>query len=249
MAIGIRASRLALLAAAIAAGAGGPAWSDPRRFELPYRDSEGGARRVIVQVTLNGRTTVPMAIDTGAPGMVISTELARRLDVFSGDQGNLMVAARGIGGFAPSIRTLLDSVTIGGATHRLIPVSITEKLSDAFEGLLGMDVLSSYSMTIDSARKVVVLQEQRSAGDTPGGHSEGWWRATFAELRAHRDAWQRYRDQTEQESTESQVSAGTERDRLDARRAIARFQFQEAEKLIARLERFASLESVPRHWR
>jgi hypothetical protein len=238
-----------MLAAALVGSASGAAWSDPQRFELPYRDSEGGARRVIVQVTLNGRTRVPMALDTGAPGMVISLELARRLDVFSGDQGNLLVAARGIGGVAPSVRTLLDSVNVGGATHRLIPVSITEKLSDAFEGLLGMDVLSNYSMTIDSGRKVVVLQEQRRAGDAPGGHDESWWRSTFAELRAHRDAWQRFRDQAERESSESQISAGTERDRLDARRALARFQLQEAEKLVARLERYASLEAVPRHWR
>ena len=51
----------------------------PQRYEVPYVPYEGSARRVIIKALFNGSVTAPMAIDTGAPGTVISGSLAEKL--------------------------------------------------------------------------------------------------------------------------------------------------------------------------
>jgi Aspartyl protease/Domain of unknown function (DUF4124) len=228
-----------------------PAPAEPvlRHVELPYVANEGHARRVIVQVRFNDRLTAPMALDTGAPGMVISFGLAQQLDLFSRDQGKLIVLAGGIGGQTPAIRTILDTVTIGGVVEKFVPVTITNKVSDAFEGLVGMDFMGEYSMTIDPARKLVLLQEQPSAEGSPGGHDESWWRHNFAEFREARDGWRRYQELVDRALADSQQAGGLTHEELLEERALAAFQVQEAETLVARLERYASTQAVPRHWR
>jgi len=216
----------------------------PRRFEIPYLARDGRSQRVIVQVRLNGRVTAPMALDTGSPGLIISLALAEKLDLFSRNDGALIVSARGIGGEVPAIRSIIDTIDIGGASQRNVPVTISGALSDAFEGLIGMDFLSQYSMSIESGKKRVMLQEQDLGPDAPGGHPESWWRDNFAELRALRDAWRAYAAVLDRKMDE-----GGDRERLTQLRAIALQQVREAEKLYDRLDRFASSEAVPRHWR
>jgi hypothetical protein len=163
-----------------------------RRFEVPYLSREGRAQRVIVPVTLNGRVTVPMALDTGSPGLIISFELAEKLDLLSRDEGNLFVAAGGIGGTVPAIRSIVDRVDVGGASQRYVPVTVSGQLSEKFEGLVGMDFMSQYVMSVEPGRQHVVLQERDLGPDVPGGHPESWWRDNFAEFRALRDAWTAY---------------------------------------------------------
>ena len=215
-----------------------------RSFEVAYLGREGRSKRVIVPVTLNGRVTVPMALDTGSPGLIISFALAAKLELFSRDDGALIVAARGIGGQAPAIRGIVDSVDVGGASQRYLPVTVSEQLSDRFEGVVGMDFLSQYAMSIEPGKQRVVLQEQDLAPDLPGGHPESWWRDNFAEFRALRDAWKAYLALVEQ-----RLASGSSDDRLLQLKGIALRQMKEAEKLYDRLDRFASREAVPRHWR
>jgi len=240
------------LAAAVALltfGARAASELQPQVFELPYTALEGRAKRIIVQVRLNERVTAPMALDTGAPGTILSHKLAEAIGVFSRDQGRLMVEARGIGGGTPAIRTIIDTVALGAAVEHFVPVTITESMSSAFDGLIGMDVMSQYAMTVDSKRSVVILKQQLSSEEAPGGHSESWWRDNFAEFRGLRDAWSAYRERLAQEMRDSTESAGNQHDALVNRRALAELQYQEAEKLLSRLDRYASEYAVPRHWR
>jgi hypothetical protein len=225
---------------------------DPlKTIELPYVALEGKARRVIVNVRFNHRVVASLALDTGSPGMVISGKLAQKLDLFSRDQGKLLVAVSGIGGDAPAIRTILEDVDIGGAVERFVPVTVTGQLSDAFEGLVGMDFMGEYSMTIDPKRNVVVLQEQAAAPGTvaPGGHTESWWRANFAEFRTARDKWRDYRESLDLAATRSATIEGLSQEEFTARRELARLQARESETLLSRLELYASSLAVPRHWR
>jgi hypothetical protein len=216
-----------------------------RRFEIPYLSREGRAQRVIVPVTLNGRMTVPMALDTGSPGLMISFALAEKLELLSRDEGAVVVAARGIGGKVPAIRSIVDSVDLGGASQRYVPVTVTEQLSEKFEGLVGMDFMSHYVMSVLPGRQRVVLQERDLGPDVPGGHPESWWRDNFAEFRALRDAWKAYLALVEEKLSHG----GANRDLLLRLKAIALGQVREAERLHDHLDRFASRESVPRHWR
>jgi Aspartyl protease/Domain of unknown function (DUF4124) len=223
--------------------------SPPKPIELPYVALEGAARRVIVNVRFNGRVAAPLALDTGSPGMIISASLAQKLDLFSRDQGKLIVLASGIGGDAPAVRTILENVEIGGAVERFVPVTVTNELSDAFSGVVGMDFMGEYAMTIDPKRSVVVLQPQVRGSDAPGGHNEHWWRANFAEFRAARDKWRNYRDALELAATRSATVDGLSQEEFNDRRALARVQARESETLLSRLDSYASSLQVPRHWR
>jgi predicted aspartyl protease len=209
-----------------------------RKFEVPYEAYEGSSRRVILSVTLNDAVTVPMALDTGAPGMVISFQLAERLGLFTRDRnsGTLLVAAGGIGGSTPAVLTIVDSVSVDGARASFIPTTVTESLSPKFQGLLGMDFMSGYTVSIDSTRQVVVFQEISAVQSAPGGHDQGWWQKTFKEFRSTRDRWKAYAE-----------SSGT--DSIGTHKSVGEFQAREAERLLERLSGYASDNAVPMEWR
>jgi hypothetical protein len=218
----------------------------PKRYEVPYTPYEGSAKRVIVSAVFNGSVTAPMAIDTGAPGTVISVPLAKRLGLFNEDQGRLLIRTGGIGGSAPAIRSIVDTIQVGGAKSKFVPTIVIEPLSNAFDGLLGLDFVSNYSVTIDAKRKVIIFEELPSDPDHPGGHDQEWWTGLFKEFAASRSAWKAYSESLDKKIRESMRSIGNE----DAdKKAFADSQYREAEKLFDKLDRYATENSVPMHWK
>ncbi|MDX2252600.1 MAG: retropepsin-like aspartic protease [Nitrospira sp.] len=203
-------------------------------FSVPFEAYEGDAQRVIVQVTFNGSVTVPMAIDTGAPGLLISPKVAKKLGLFGHDEGMVLTAAGGIGGTVAVMRTFLDTVQVGGAKDTFIPATIMDSVSESFEGLIGMVFMSKYSFKIDSVKQVVIFEEVQPDPNAPGGRNERWWRSQFKELHAIRDAWEK-------------LSVGSHLDAEEQDFAIR--QVRETEKLLGKLNRHASLNSVPQTWR
>jgi hypothetical protein len=206
-----------------------------RRFEVPYKN-QGSTRRVIIPVTFNDNVTVPMALDTGSPGMVIWLGLAVKLGIFTRDSGTLLTEVGGIGGAALSILTIVDSVSVQGARDAFVPTNVMPGLSEDFAGLIGMDFLTDYMISIDSRKKVVVFQETEPQPGSRGGHDEDWWRRTFVDFRMVRDHWKEY------------AKSSTQRPGSQAE-AFIEFQVREAERLLLRLDLYASDNAVPRHWR
>jgi hypothetical protein len=217
-----------------------------KRYEVPYKPFEGSARRVIVEATFNNSVTAPMAIDTGAPGTVISVALAEKLGLLDASHGRLYVAARGIGGTTRAMRSIIDDIRVGEAKSHFIPTTITAGLSHSFEGLLGLDFVSNYSVTIDSKRRVVVFEELPGDPDSPGGHDQGWWRAVFREFAASRTDWKNVSSTLDKKIRESVVSGDT---KLIAAKDFADYQYREAEKLFDKLNDYARENAVPMHWR
>jgi hypothetical protein len=205
-----------------------------KRIELPYIAQEGSAQRVIVPVTFNNSVTAQMAVDTGSPGLVISFELAERLGLFSENQGTLFVLISGVGGDSLAIRTIIDSVAIDAATDNFVPTRVSKAISTEFEGLIGMDFMSNYMVSIDSEKHVLVLQERSADPQARGGHPESWWRKVFSEFRAARDGWE---------------LRAKSRNLSERAAELAAFQAREAEVLYQRLEVHASEVGVPREWR
>ncbi len=111
---------------------------------------------------------------------------------------------------------------------------MTDSISHSFEGLIGMVFMSKYSFKIDSVKKVVVFEEVQPDPRAPGGRNERWWRSQFTELHALREAWEHY---------------ASNKDLNDHERAFALSQVTEADKLLSKLDRQASLNSVPQPWR
>jgi clan AA aspartic protease (TIGR02281 family) len=203
-------------------------------YEVPFEAYEGDARRVIVSVTFNDSVTAPMIIDTGAPGLVISNRLAKRLGVFGRDDGMVVTIAGGIGGQTPAMRTFIDKVQVGGARDSLIPATVVSQMSPAYEGLIGMDFMSKYSFNIDPAKQVVVFQELSPNPHSPAGRDERWWRGLFREFHSLRTAWNNY-------ASQPKINPQT--------KEFALRQVGEVDKLLSKLERHASQNSVPQAWR
>jgi len=218
---------------------------EPKKYEVPYQAFEGNAKRIIIPVTFNGSVTAPMALDTGAPGLVISPRLAQKLDLLDTEETNLMVSAGGVGGSVPAVRTIMDSVQVGGAKDTFIPTTVIPSISGAFEGLVGMDFMSNYSISIDPLNNVLVLQEIPPGANSPGGHDETWWKSNFNSFGALRDIWQQYKEKLDSEIRDSLGPS----DRTKKLRNFATNQFKAADQLFEKLNRYAIQHAVPMSWR
>lgn len=217
----------------------------PKKIEVAYKPFEGTSKRVIVSATFNGSVTADMAIDTGAPGTVLSSALAKKLGLFDEGHGNLVILMRGINGDAPAVRSIVDMIQVGDAKIDFVPVTIVNKLSDSFEGLLGLDFVANYSVTIDPKRKIVAFEELPSDDEHPGGHDHEWWSSLFKEFAGARSEWKIYSEQLDNKikaSLSPQAESGEEKEFAD-------YQYREAEKLLDKLDCYASRNAVPIHWR
>lgn len=213
----------------------------PKRFEVPYEAFEGRARRIIISVTLNGSITAPMLLDTGASVMLISPYLADRLGLFDKRHGKLVTAAKGIGGPVPAILTIIDKVSVNGASAKCIPATIAPLPSSHFEGLMGMDFMANYRIGIDTRKHVVTFEELSSESDMPGGHDKSWWQDNSRRFSSAQVAWKNYLDKLDKVSMQTSEIKWFKR--------IAKHQYNEANKLHRKFEQYATWNSVPSHWR
>ncbi len=216
-------------------------------ISIPYTAKEGYANRVIIDVTFNGQVTVPMMVDTGSPGLVISNSLADRLNLFDEEGGRLMVVISGIGGQKIATKTIIDELTMGEITEKFIPAHIVSGMSSShYQGLIGMDVLSSYTMTIDPTKHRLVANLIPSAQNLPAGRNRSWWQANFKEFGFYNEYWQ------QQEESIGKSDSSYARLSTSRKEKIENFILQQKNKaaeLYAKLERYARFNSVPRHWR
>ena len=209
-----------------------------KKYVIPYGNT---ARRIIIPVTFNRRITVPMLLDTGAPGMHISARLAAKLGILDNDEGNLLTWVGGIAGTAPAILTIIDSIQVGEAEDEFIPTIISDLNVPGFEGLVGMDFMGKYSMQLDNKRRRVILQEMPESPLRPAGHDELWWRTTFLRFKSMKDAWEKYGDKNK--------TVGAKTTRQKRVKAYIDRQCGRADYLYNRLKVYASEHSVPLEWR
>jgi len=224
-----------------------------RHFKVPYRAKEGDARRVIIPVTLNGRIEAQMLLDTGSPGLHIGKRLTNKLGLTAAKNGALRITAAGIGGVTPATLTIIDTVSVGEETgyqaeDHFIPTTVIDDVSTAFDGIIGMDFLSRYNLSIDARNRVVVFHELPANPDEPGGRDEDWWRSTFKAFRDAYKGWRQWRMALESLLGDERLSSA-DRLAINNQRQFAQRQEGEANHLLDRLERYASDQSVPRHWR
>jgi hypothetical protein len=229
----------------------GSLFQKTRKYEVPYIAYEGMAGRIIVDVTFNGSETARMAIDTGSPVMVISNDLAERLGLLDEGASKIETVARGIGGAVPAILTIIDTVNIGGAEDDFIPTTITPSISTAFEGLIGMDFMSQYSMQVDSRRRVVIFEELKTTANMPAGHSELWWRKNFRMFASVRTQWKEFHNTASRQyrNQEGNSRSVSEVEVLEKMRDFADKQLRSADSLFQKLHNYAAEHAVPMHWR
>ena len=222
------------------------------RYEIPFEAYKGGAKGIIISVKFNDAVTVRMLLDTGATTTFISPKLAEKLGVFHANEGKLLTSAEGVGGSVPTIRTIIDKVQVGGASDHFIPTTVSfRSISDSYEGLIGMDFMSKYSMKIEYGKKVIVFEEIPPDPNSKGGHDEQWWRSFFKEFNYYRDGWREYGEYIDKQIRDNPMGIGGVSDpgTFKELKKLADYQYTQADKLLSRLEHYASEHFVPRHWR
>ena len=145
-------SRRHMAAALSALALPGIGWADQQEptppSSAPTRVLDG-ARRLTVQVFLNGQGPYPFLVDTGASASVISTTLANSLDLPPGPD----VTLHGIAG-AQRVQTVaLDSIRVSRRERKHLNLSVLPDHYLNAPGILGMDWLGEQGLTLDVAGK------------------------------------------------------------------------------------------------
>jgi hypothetical protein len=98
-----------------------------------------------------------MAMDTGARTTIVRPDLAEEIGIDLRDDPTSEVV--GVGGTATVRKGVVDAVTVLGHPVRAVEV-VCQDLHPAlaFDGILGLDVLQHFNITIDNER---VLLEPR----------------------------------------------------------------------------------------
>lgn len=111
-------------------------------------------RSIIVPVTFNGTVSANLLLDTGASMTMISRRLASNLALPAIASGLIS----GIGGTINAQIARVDSIKVGDAEVGGMSVSIHDlSRFPRFEGLLGMDFLGRFHVSVDSSKQVLVL--------------------------------------------------------------------------------------------
>jgi predicted aspartyl protease len=109
---------------------------------------------VIVPVTFNGALKAYLQLDTGASSTLVSRRIANTLALSAlGSRQGVTV-----GGTITVSVARLASLNVGGAEVRDLVVSIHDFSPDPrVEGLLGLDFLRHFHVSLDTRRKLLVL--------------------------------------------------------------------------------------------
>lgn len=112
-------------------------------------------RAVIVPVTFNHSGTANLILDTGASVTMITGKVAADLRIPT--TGSSLLT--GIGGTVRAQVARVDSVKVGDAEVAGMTVSIHDPLRNPnFEGLLGMDFLGRFQVSVDPEKKLLILK-------------------------------------------------------------------------------------------
>lgn len=158
-------ARAALLAVLLACDVGAPsrvrAPADSAAGELPFRLAGPGGAALLVAVHIDGRGPYQLVLDTGATLTCLDQSLVAELGLAQA-RGSVGIGA-GIGGSGRLRLYRVDSLRVGGA--RLEDLSVCSldlshiaALDRDVKGLLGLNVLRNFRVTIDFERNVVRLE-------------------------------------------------------------------------------------------
>jgi hypothetical protein len=110
--------------------------------------------KVIVSVNFNNRIGANLLLDTGASRTMISSRIAKMLQLQSLGSGR----GYGIGGVVTLSTARVDSVKLGKMERQNLLVMIHDFSPDpSYEGLLGFDFLSHFHMSLDLQKALLVL--------------------------------------------------------------------------------------------
>ena len=115
---------------------------------------------VVIEATLNGKTSARFVVDTGASYTMISNAVAKELNI-DVSQNQRTMPFQTANGLIQAPLTRLDSVTVGGMEIKNLTAAVHDAVPDAnVSGLLGLNFLSNFKMDIDTQKGVLNLEKK-----------------------------------------------------------------------------------------
>ena len=137
-----------------------------------------GAVLPVLDVRVNGRSA-SFLLDTGAGETILDPALASEVGVRTFGADSATFAAGRVGSFEHGI---LDSLSLGGATVREVPVVVQSTTAyapaaggRAVGGILGTGLLSRFRATIDFGREVLELRARGGEASATDGVALPFW--------------------------------------------------------------------------
>lgn len=137
----------------------------------------------LAKMGINGQVEGYFVLDTGASLTVISHDIAQKAGITLDDSLPILPVKTASGIIFPPVAhverfTLVDLSLPGGnvVVHDI-------HFGKGVSGLLGMDLLSDYMVTLDTENATLILKPVHAAGPVYGGHGQKWWRGRFTFLR------------------------------------------------------------------
>ena len=158
--LGLMALALSWSACADVGGSDATPPADSAAGELGFRLAGPGGAAIVVPVHINGQGPIDLILDTGATITCVDTSLARELAL--PEQRLTVGTAIGVGGAGRVRLHRVDSLRVAGAVARKLNVcamdlSAMRVVAPSVRGLLGLNVLKPFTVTIDFRRSVLRL--------------------------------------------------------------------------------------------
>lgn len=115
---------------------------------------------VIVDATLNRKTTTRLVVDTGASYTMISSATAKELNIDT-SRNQRTAPFQTANGTIQAPLVSLDSITVGGIEIKNLTAAIHDIQTDGrVSGLLGLDFLANFRMDIDTQKGMLHLEKK-----------------------------------------------------------------------------------------
>ena len=162
---------IAVLLAGGCVAAVGPTAGDaaPQPGEVPFELVGPGGAALVVPVKINDAGPFPFVLDTGATVTCVDETLVKELSL--PDAPGMVAVGGGLRGFGRMRLVSLESVALGDASVRglqgcAVDLGPMQKAGVEVRGLLGLNFLRTYILTVDFPRGTVRVER---SGEGPAG--------------------------------------------------------------------------------
>jgi clan AA aspartic protease (TIGR02281 family) len=112
-----------------------------------------------VKAVLNGSTTCLLAVDTGASIVVISGEIAKKIETNPNETIKDVNFTLADGSMTKSDVIIVKSIRVGNSIAYNVPAAVTDNPpGHGIDGLLGMSFLSNFNIKMDVANEKLILE-------------------------------------------------------------------------------------------
>lgn len=134
-----------------------PAKTAPVKASIPI---EKHGQIVVIQAILNNKRSAKFVVDTGATYTMISSAVAKDLDIDL-TQNQRTMPFQTANGLIQAPLTNLDSITVGGMEVKNLTAAVHDAVPDPqVAGLLGLNFLSNFRMDIDTQKGLLHLEKK-----------------------------------------------------------------------------------------